>query len=77
MPSCECENPAGVISVLMRDEDSGQVFGRPLQARQPAGGFTLPEAAVDHQARCILLDQQRVAGAAAAERREADHCNCW
>jgi hypothetical protein len=53
----ERENPAGVISVLMRDEDSGQVFRHPLEARQPAGGFSLPEAAVDHQARGAALDE--------------------
>ncbi|HOT83611.1 MAG TPA: hypothetical protein PLQ12_09965, partial [Candidatus Defluviicoccus seviourii] len=73
----EGKDTADVVTMFMGYQYPVDLFGQAAQARQAPDRFTLAEAAIDHQAGCAAFDEQRVSRAAAAERREPDHCNCW
>jgi hypothetical protein len=66
-----------MVAVFVGNQNPRQLFRSPLQTGKSPERFALTEAAIDHQAGCAALDQQRVPCAAAAKRREAYHCNCW
>jgi len=65
-----------MVAVFMGNQNPRQLFRSSPQTGKSPDCFTLAEAAIDHQAGCAALDQQRVPCAAAAKRREPYHCNC-
>ena len=73
----QAEDTAHMIAMLMGNHDTGQIGGMLAETQHAGGGFPQPEAAIEHQTGFPRLDKQRVTGAAAAERGETDHCNCW
>jgi hypothetical protein len=77
MASDKREDAADVVTVFMGHQNAHEIFRAPLQTGETPKRLALPEAAIDHQAGGVAFDQQRVTRAAAAKRREADHCNCW
>jgi hypothetical protein len=67
---------ADMVTMLVGDQNPAQVRRITPKARETPQRLALPETAIDHQAGCTAFDQQRIACAAAPERRKADHCNC-
>jgi hypothetical protein len=61
----EVEGAAGVVAVLVGDQDAGQVGRREAEAREALFGVAQVEAAVDQQARAAGFGDQAVAAAAA------------
>jgi hypothetical protein len=61
----EVEGAAGVVAVLVGDQDAGQVGGSEAEARQALLGVAQVQAAVDQQARAAGFGDQAVAAAAA------------
>ena len=76
MASRERNDAAEVVAMFMGDENAREIFGAFAETGETPKRLALAEAAIDHQAGSVALDQQRVARAAAAKRREAYHCNC-
>jgi hypothetical protein len=70
------KDAADVVAMLVGDQNPGQVSRIALEAGKTPQRLALPETAIDHQAGCAAFDEQRIACAAAAERRVTDHCNC-
>ena len=68
--ACERKRAVEVIAVLVGDDDAGKVGRCEAEPREPPLGLLHREAAVEHQPRGARLDDEGVAGAAAAERRE-------
>ena len=71
------EHPADVVAMFMGDQDSSKLCRISIQTSETPERLALPETAINHQAGCAGFDQQRIARAAAPQRRVADHCNCW
>lgn len=69
----QLEHAAGMVIVLMRHQDAGQLFWSDGQAFQPHHRIAQAEAAVQQQACGVFLDQQPVAVAAAAYGRESHY----
>jgi hypothetical protein len=67
----EVERAAGVVAVLVGDQDAGEVGGREPQAGEALLGVAQVETAVDEQARGAGFGDQAVAAAAAGEGSEA------
>ena len=67
----EVEDAAGMIAVLVRDENGVDVGRLEAQARKAPLGIAQREAAVDQHMREIGLRDQAVAARAARERGEA------
>ena len=67
----EVEHAAGVVAVLVRDEDAGDVGGLEAEARAAALGVAQVEAAVEQHPRALGFGDQAVSAAAARERSEA------
>jgi len=65
VPGGEVEGAAGVVAVLVGDQDAGQVGRREAEARQALLGVAQVEAAVDEDARRAGLGDQAIAAAAA------------
>ena len=63
--------------MLVGNDNAGQCSGIDAQTPEPECGFAQPEPAIDEDSRGTALDEQRVARAAATERCETDHFNCW
>jgi hypothetical protein len=61
----EVEGAAGMVPVLMRDQDSGEVGRRKTEAGQALLGVAQVEPAVDQQPRAGGFGDQAVAAAAA------------
>src|SRR5207237_5913115 len=64
-------NAADVIVVLVRDDDGGKRLGLDADPREPRGRIANAETAVDQNASGTSFDNEPVAFAAAADRREA------
>jgi len=73
----EVEGAAGVVAVLVRDEDAVQVRLREAEAREALLRVAQVEAAVDEDASGARLGNQAVAAAAAGEGREAQDYLSW
>ena len=69
----EGRNAADVIGVFVRDDNGVEGFGRNADARQARRGVAHAESAVDHDAGGPRFDDEAVALAAAADRREAHY----
>ena len=69
-PRRERRNAADVIGMLVRDDDRGNGLGRDTDPCEPRDRVPDAEAAVDQHPRRADLDQQAIAFAAAAQRRE-------
>src|SRR5262249_37447008 len=67
----ECRHAVGMIGVLVRDENRGQVFGQETESQEARGGVAHTKPAIDHHARAVGLDNECIAFAAAAEGCEA------
>ena len=65
-----------MVAMFMGNQDAGQIGGGSAKTLQAGHGFPQPEAAVEHQASCPMLDKERIPRATAAERGKTDHCNC-
>jgi hypothetical protein len=61
----EIEGAAGMVAVLVGDQDARQIGGREPKAREPLFGIAQVEAAIDQQPRGAGLGDQAVAAAAA------------
>jgi hypothetical protein len=73
----EVKRAAGVVAVLVRDQDAGEVRRREAEAREALLRVAQVEAAVDQQARAAGFGDQAVAAAAAGEGSEAqDYFSC-
>ena len=73
----ESRDTAHVVVMLVRHHDARDLRGREAHAFQPGLRVGEREAAVHQDARRPALDNQPVAGAAAAEGREAQHYFSW
>jgi hypothetical protein len=73
----EIEGAAGVVAMLVRDQDSPQVRRREAEAREALLRVAQVEAAIDQQARRPRLGDQAVAAAAAGEGSEAQDYFSW
>jgi len=49
--------PSNVVAMLMGNQDAGQIGRGSAKALQTGHGFPQPEAAVEHQASCPMLDK--------------------
>jgi hypothetical protein len=76
MTSRERNDAAEMVAMFVGDENAREIVRASAQTSEAPERLALAEAAIDHQASGAALDQQRVARAAAAKRREANHCNC-
>jgi len=70
VPAREREHAVEVVAVLVGDEDRRKAARLEPEAAETALGFSQAEAAVDQQPGGARLYNQRIAAAAAAERRE-------
>ena len=66
----ETRDAADVIVMLVSDDDGGQALGLDAKPREAADRIVESEAAVEHDPRAAVFDDERVAAAAAAEGRE-------
>ena len=73
----ERRNAADVIVVFVRDDDSGEGFWCDADACEARGRVTNAKTAVDQNARRAGFDNEPVAFAAAADRREAHQGTCY
>ena len=64
----QTRHAATVVAVLMRDDNTAQLFGRYVQTRQTQEGVFQSKTAIHQHACRAGCDQQRVAFAAAAQR---------
>ena len=67
---------ADMVTMLVGNQNPAQVYRITPETRETPQRLALPETAIDHQAGCAAFDKQRIACAAATERRVTDHCNC-
>ena len=73
----ETGDAADVIVMLVSDDDRGQALGLNAKPREAADRIVESEAAVEHDPRATVFDDERVAAAAAAEGGEpqCDACS--
>src|SRR5438552_12312608 len=69
-PRRERRDAADMIGMLVRDDDRGNGLGRDADPREPRDRVPDAEPAIDQHPRRADLDQQAIAFAAAAQRRE-------
>ena len=72
----QSEHTADMVTMLVRHDDAVEIARLATNTQQTGHGLPQPEAAIEHQGGLTGLDEQRVTGAAAAERGKTDHCNC-
>ena len=71
----QLEGAGDMIAVFVGNEDAGQSLRRQAKTVQLECDLARTEAAVEKEAGCPRLDNQRVATAAAAQRSKAHYFN--